>query len=176
MADVDVDSALAAIKSSFDDLMAVAEQCCDTWHTPSAPGKWSPSQVVEHVALALEDSANVVSGTPSEFPAVPRVLRPLVRNFVFNRALKKGAFPNGITTRAFPPSRAPETPAQARLRLDSVLVRFAEACRRRAAAGLRVDSHIFGQVSLEDYVRFQELHTRHHCKQMPVATRQLQNT
>jgi hypothetical protein len=167
----DVNAALAGIRTSFDDLIAAGERCRDTWHTPRAPGKWSPSQVVEHVALALEDSANVVSGTPSEFPAVPRVLRSLVRNFVFNRALKKGAFPNGITTRAFTPSRAPETPAQARLRLDSVLVRFAEACRRRAAAGLKVDSHIFGQVPLEDYVRFQELHTRHHCKQMPATTR-----
>ena len=30
-------------------------------------------------------------------------------------------------------------------------------------------SGAFGTVSLADYARFIEIHTRHHCKQMPAA-------
>ena len=61
-----------------------------------APGKWSPSQVVEHVGLVLEESANVVSGTPSKFPTLPAFVRPMVRRLLFNRVLKKRGIPPGI--------------------------------------------------------------------------------
>jgi hypothetical protein len=136
----DIKTALAGAQSSVNDLIDAAEQCRDTWHTPRAPGKWSPSQIVEHVALALEEAAKVATG----------------------------AFPKGRTTKAFNPPRGAETPAEARRRLESALVRFEEACRRRAASGQKVESTIFGAVPVEDFARFQEAHTRHHCKQMPV--------
>ena len=29
-----------------------------------------------------------------------------------------------------------------------------------------VNSSVFGTVSLRDYVRFSDIHTRHHCRQM----------
>jgi hypothetical protein len=51
-----------------------------TWTVPRAPGKWSPSQVVEHVARIMEESANVVSGARSKFPTLPLVLRPGTRH------------------------------------------------------------------------------------------------
>jgi hypothetical protein len=165
----DVDAALAGMHSSINDLIAAAEKCQSTWHAPRAPGKWSPSQIVEHVARALDESSNVVAGTPSKFPTLPRIVRPLLRRVLFNRVLRTGKFPKGRTSKAFNPPRGPETPAQARVRLESAFVRFDEACRRRVAAGQKVDTSLFGKVSVEDYARFQELHTRHHCRQMPAA-------
>jgi hypothetical protein len=33
------------------------------WTTPRAPGKWSPGQVAEHVALAYEQSGRMVQGS-----------------------------------------------------------------------------------------------------------------
>jgi len=61
----DVRDVLAAHRAAVIDLVAAAERSAATWTTPRAPGKWSPSQVVEHVVRGLEEAANVVSGVPS---------------------------------------------------------------------------------------------------------------
>src|SRR6266571_8206626 len=129
----DVNDVLADNRAAVNDLIAAAEKAGAAWSTPRAPGKWSPSQVVEHVALALEESANVVSGAPSKFPTFPVFLRPLARTLFFNRVLKKKAFPKARTTKAFNPATGPSTPALARIRLERALARFDQECRARAA-------------------------------------------
>jgi hypothetical protein len=166
----DVNDVLAANRAAVLDLVAASERSAATWTTPRAPGKWSPSQVVEHVARGLEEGANVVSGAPS-IPMPPAFLRPLLRLFFFNRILKKDAFPKGFKAhKAMNPTSGPATPAEARVRLEGALARFDEECRRRVASGQHVVSTGFGMVSVEDFVRFNAIHTRHHCKQMPGAT------
>ncbi len=165
----DINDVLAADRAAVSDLVAAAERSAATWTTPRAPGKWSPSQVVEHVARGLDEGANIVSGAPS-IPMPPAFLRPLARLF-FNRILKKGAFPNGFkANKALNPASGPATPAEARVRLEGAFARFDQECRRRAASGQHLVSTGFGRVSVEDLVRFDALHTRHHCKQMPGAT------
>jgi DinB superfamily len=168
----DVNDALAANRAAVLDLVAAAERSAATWTTPRAPGKWSPSQVVEHVAGGLEEGANTVSGAPSpSIPMPPAFLRPLLRLLFFNRILKKGVFPKGFkAVKALDPTSGPATPAEARVRLEGALARFDQECRRRVASGQHVVSTGFGTVSLEDLVRYSALHTRHHCKQMPGAT------
>ena len=165
----DVDAVLAANRAAVSDLIAAAESTGPAWATPRAPGKWSPSQIVEHVARALEESANVVEGAPSKFPSLPSFVRPLARGLLFNRVLKKGAFPKAKTNTACDPASGPPSPIDARARLDGAMARFEKACRARAATGQHVPSAIFGNVTVEDYARFQEVHTRHHRKQMPGA-------
>ena len=164
----DVNDALAANGDAVLDLVAAAERSAATWTTPRAPGKWSPSQVVEHVAGGLEEAANVVSGAPSiPMPPAFLLLRPLAR-LIFNRTLKKGVFPKGFKAhRALNPTSGPATPAEARVRLEGALARFDQECRRRVASGQHVVSTGFGTVSVEDFVRFNAIHTRHHCKQTP---------
>ena len=85
----DVNAVLAANRAAVIDLVAAAERSAATWTTPPAPGKWSPSQVVEHVARGLNEGANIVSGAPS-IPMPPAflllLLRPLAR-LIFNRTL-----------------------------------------------------------------------------------------
>lgn len=164
----DVHTALAANRDAVNELLAAAEASTAAWTTPRAPGKWSPCQIVEHVARTLEESAHVVAGSPSKFPTLPAFIRPLVR-LIFNRVLKKGAFPKARASKAFNPIDGPATPAAGRVRLEAALAEFEKASRARAAAGLKVSHPGFGPVSVEDYARFQELHTRHHCKQMPSA-------
>ena len=166
----DINDVLADNRAAVLDLAAAAERSAPTWTTPRAPGKWSPSQVVEHVAGGLDEAANVVSGAPSSIPLPPAFLRPLLKLF-FNRILKKGVFPKGWKAhKALDPATGPATPAQARVRLEGALARFDQECRRRVASGQHVVSTGFGTVSVEDLVRFSALHTRHHCKQMPGAT------
>lgn len=158
----DLDDVLAANRAAVVDLVAAAEKTAAAWTTPRAPGKWSPSQVVEHIARGLDEAANVVSGAPS-IPLPPAWLRLVARLF-FYRILKKGAFPKGLKAhKAMNPTGGPATPAEARVRLEAALAKFDQECRRRVASGQHLVSTGFGTVSVEDLVRFNAIHTRHHC-------------
>lgn len=163
----DINPPLAGVGAAVADLVAAAERAGAAWTTPRAPGKWSPSQVVEHVARIMEESANVASGTPSKFPTISFVLRPIVRLLVFKRTLWRNAFPKMKAIDAFVPLAGSATPADGRVRLQGALARFEQACRARAASGQDVASTIFGAVPVADFARFQELHVRHHILQMP---------
>lgn len=64
------------------------------------------------------------------------------------------------------PESGPATSAEGRARLETAHHQFDEACRQLASRGERMRPTIFGTVGVEDYVRFMELHTRHHGRQM----------
>jgi hypothetical protein len=147
-------------------MITAADACHATWTTPRAPGKWSPSQVVEHVARSLDESAHEVSGAPTKFPHLPFFLKPVAKALLFNRVLKRNAFPRARTSSAFNPAAGPATPTEARQRLLQALEGFDQVCRSRAATDQQLGSVVFGTVAVTDYVRFQELHTRHHTKQL----------
>src|SRR5450432_828025 len=163
----DLNAALGGLNAAVASLITTADAAASVWTVPRAPGKWSPSQVVEHVARIMEESANVVSGAPSKFPTIPFFIRPIVRVLMFKRILRRNAFLKMKTGEAFDPPLAPLTVAQARARLEGALARFDQACRARAASGQSVSSTIFGSVPVTDFARFQELHVRHHEEQMP---------
>jgi hypothetical protein len=162
----DINTALAASKDAIDQLMAAGERTATAWAAPRAPGKWSPSQIVEHVARSLEESANMAAGRPSKFPRLPGVLHPIVRGLLFKRVLRKAAFAKAKTNKAMDPASGPATPADGRVRLETAHQKFAESCRQTVSNGGRMRTTIFGAVPVEDYVRFMELHTRHHGRQM----------
>jgi DinB superfamily len=162
----DVVEALDGNRVAVNELIAAGERAAGAWTTPRAPGKWSPSQVVEHVARSLEESANVVAGVPSKFPTFPAFVRPLVRGLFFNRVLKTGAFPKAKTNGPFDPVEGPASTAAGRTRLEGALAVFDRECRSRAATGATVASSIFGNVTVADYAKFQEYHTRHHVRQI----------
>ena len=170
----DLAALLAANRDAVDELVRTAEvaEAEGRWTTPRAPGKWSPQQVVEHVAILLEEGGNVIAGRPTQLPTLPAFVRPLAR-LMFKRVLKTGKFAKLKTRRGLDPALAgaagPVDAAAARARLDAALAEFEKACRARAAAGDAVPSGAFGKVSLEDYARFTELHTRHHTHQIPIV-------
>jgi hypothetical protein len=165
----DIETALAASRDAIDQLMVAGERTATAWSAPRAPGKWSPSQIVEHVARSLEESANMAAGRPSKFPKLPAVVHPIVRGLLFKRVLRKAAFPKAKTNKAMNPASGPATLADGRVRLETAHQKFAEACRQAASHRERMRTTIFGAVAVEDYVRFMELHTRHHGKQMADA-------
>jgi len=165
----DIDTALAASRDAVDQMIRAGEQSGAAWNAPRAPGKWSPSQVVEHVARGLEEGANTAAGRPSKLAMPPAVVLPIVRliaRFMFKRVLRKAAFPTGFKAhKALNPASGPATPAEGRIRLETAHQKFEEACRRSAADG-RPMTTLFGSVLVQDFVRYSELHTRHHSKQM----------
>ena len=160
----EIDTALAANRDAVEQLIRAGEQSGAAWSTPRAPGKWSPSQIVEHVARGLEEGANIVAGRPT-LPIPPAIVR-LIARFIFKRVLRKAAFPTGFKAlKALDPASGPATPAEGRIRLETAYQKFDEVCRRIAAEGGPITT-IFGSVPLQDVVRFNELHTRHHINQM----------
>ena len=162
----DLNTALAGSRAALEQLIAAADRSGAKWTTPRAAGKWSPSQVVEHVARTLEESGKHVKGEPSAFPSLPALVRPLIRGLFFNRVLKKNAFINSKTFKAINPIAGPNTPADGRARLQQAHEAFDSACR---GAGARFTHTSFGNISTADYARFQALHTLHHTKQIPGA-------
>ena len=161
----DIDTALAASRDAVDQLIRAGEQSGAAWIAPRAPGKWSPSQIVEHVARGLEESVNMATGRPSKVPMPPAVVR-LIGRFIFKRVLRKATFPKGYKAhKALNPASGPATPAEGRIRLETAHQKFDEACRRIEADGRPIAS-FFGSVPAQDFVRFSELHTRHHSKQI----------
>ena len=162
----DINTALEASKEAIERLIVTGERCGPAWNAPRAPGKWSPSQIIEHVARSLEESANMAAGRPSKFPKLPAVVHPLLRGFLFTRVLRKGAFPKARTNKAMNPVSGPATAAEGRARLETAHEAFDAACRQLASHGEPMRTTIFGAVPVADYVRFMELHTRHHRKQM----------
>jgi hypothetical protein len=165
----DLNSALAASKEAIEHLIASGERTGPAWAVARAPGKWSPSQIVEHVARSLEESANMAAGRPSTFPRLPAVVHPVVRGLLFKRVLRKAAFPKAKTNKAMDPAAGPATPADGRARLERAHESFDQACRQLVSRGECMRTTIFGAVAVEDYIRFMELHTRHHGKQIGSA-------
>jgi hypothetical protein len=164
----EIDSVLAASREAVHRLIATAALTGAAWATPPAPGKWSPSQIVEHVARSFDASVNVASGQPSGFPRLPAIVHPILR-ILFRRILKKGALPKGKTSKAMNPMDGPATPADGRARLEAAHDRYETACRQLAARGEPMRTPMFGPVPVEDFVRFMELHTRHHDRQMSTS-------
>ena len=166
----ELEVSLAGVHAAVGALLGTADRVGSAWKIPRAPGKWSPSQVVEHVARIMEESAKVVDGVPSAFPTIPVLLRPVARLLVFRRILRRKSFLNMKAAEAMDPPTGSPTPKDARVRLEVVRTQFERACRARAANGQDVASTIFGAVSAADFARFQELHVRHHHLQLPGAS------
>jgi Protein of unknown function (DUF1569) len=161
-----LDQALADSRDAVEHLIASSEQRAAEWAAPRGPGKWSPSQLVEHVARSLEESAHMAAGQPSKFPNLPAILHPVLRAVLFKRVLRNGAFPKAKTNPAMNPASGPASPAEGRARLETAHQTFAAAARQSMAHAGRLRTTMFGAVAVEEYVRFMELHTRHHAKQL----------
>lgn len=165
----ELDTSLGGVHTAVAAFLATSDQVGAAWKIPRAPGKWSPSQVVEHVSRLMDESAKVAIGEPSAFPTVNRFVRPIARLLVFKRILRRKSFLKMKTIEPLDPQFGSPTPKEARVRLEAVLGRFDRACRTRAATRQKVASSIFGPVSVEDFARYQALHVRHHHQQLPGA-------
>jgi len=140
------------------------------WAHPRAPGKWSPGQVTEHVALAYELSRGLLHGS---FPgkAAPRILRPFIRAFFLTPVLKRGRFgPGNKSPEPFRPTGSPASPEALTARLEAAAGAFETDLAAAARSGQdSIDHPFFGQVPLAEYARLQAIHTQHHRGQLSPA-------
>jgi hypothetical protein len=137
------------------------------WLRPRAPGKWSPAQVTEHIAIAYEVARAVVEGTYSG-RAAPRIVRLVIRAIGFNPIVRSGRFRRGTKAPAiFQPTESPASVGDLTGRLEAAAGGFVAAVEAAARQGQAVVDHpFFGRVALPDYTRLQAIHTRHHHEQL----------
>ena len=138
-----------------------------SWLQPRAPGKWSPAQVTEHVAIAYEVARSVVDGSYSG-RAAPRIVQVLIRTIGFNPIVRTGRFKKGTKAPAFfQPTATPASVAELTARLEHAANGFIDAVEAAASQGRAIANHpFFGRVPLPDYTRLQAIHARHHREQL----------
>jgi hypothetical protein len=166
----DLTAALQAHHQAVDDFVAAANAVPSAlWGEARATGKWSPGQVAEHVALAYEVNRRVLHGT-APGAAAPRLLRPLIRTFLLNPVLRRGGFiPGSKSPKVFRPGASPALPAELLTRLRAAADAFEVDAAAAANAGATIDHPFFGRLPLIDFVRLQEIHPRHHRRQVAPA-------
>jgi hypothetical protein len=122
---------------------------------------------VEHVALAYETNTGVLHGRAPM--TAPRWLRPLIRTLGLKPVLRRGRFiPGSKSPRVFRPGPVPAPPGQLLQRLAAAASAFeADAA---ALPSETLDHPFFGRLRLSDFVRLQEIHTRHHRGQLSPAS------
>lgn len=161
--------ALHAHREAVDGFLAAARDVpAARWSQPRAPGKWSPGQVVEHLALGYEVNRGVLRGE-SPGAAPPRFLRPLIRRFLLGPVLRRGRFiPGSRTSAALRPGASPAAPTELLGRLRAAAEAFEADVGSLGVA--TIDHPFFGRLPLADLVRLQEIHARHHRGQLaPVS-------
>jgi len=137
------------------------------WTEPRATGKWSAGQVVEHVVLSYEVNRGVLRGMPPPMTA-PRWVRPLIRRFLLQPVLRRGRFfPGSRSPKALRPSPVPGPPEPLIDRFQAAASAFeADAT---ALGHATIEHPFFGRLPVGDFVRLQEIHTRHHRGQLSAA-------
>jgi len=154
---------LAHARAAVNAFLDAADGSASSWNTPVAPKKWTPAQIVEHVARALEEAAKDMHGERSRMMQVPAPLQ-FVTRIMFRRVVRTDSLFRAKTNSAMNPVDGPANPASARARMEAAWEEF-------RAARLRVTDHarsrVFGRVRIEDYVRFQAIHALHHLAQLP---------
>jgi hypothetical protein len=131
-------------------------------------GKWTPAQIVEHLAISMNSSADKFEHRRDYAPMTPR-RRGLVERLAKFAILGVQWYPQGfrapeITTPAAGVSRsAAEADFRNGLRRWEALERELLPARRR---DLLVKHPRLGDLTLEEWMRFHVVHARHHAKQI----------
>ena len=147
-------------------LDAVRAVPADDWAEPRAPGKWSPAQVVEHVALVYELGLKLLKGTAKD-PSAPRWLRPLIGMIIRRTVLRTGRFMKSKTAAPFHPKGAPAPRDALVARLEEASRAFERSAVQEVESGRSTFDHpAFGRFGVADYVQFQAHHTKHHQAQL----------
>lgn len=88
-----IEDAIAENRDAAKRFLATARGVAkEKWAQPVAPGKWSPAQIVDHIAVATEVALRAIKGDAS-MGSIPWILRVIPRKFGFEPTLKKGRFP-----------------------------------------------------------------------------------
>lgn len=137
------------------------------WHR-APPGKWSPAQIVHHLAISVDGSSRVFQERRAKPPMRrrPRPLRQRLWHFVY---IDVGWIPSGrrapdvTEPAAHPDARAVERQLRDGVTRFLALARELLPARR---ADLFVRHPVFGDLTLLEWLRFHVRHCGHHARQI----------
>ncbi len=137
------------------------------------PGKWSPAEIVDHLATAMENSAKGFASRVDK-PPMRRRPRSVAQRLAHVALLGVGWFPRGRkapeTTR---PAARPDRAATER-RLRAGVEAFLDLERRLVparASDLFLKHPVLGDLTLPEFMRFHVRHAQHHRKQIVARLR-----
>lgn len=137
------------------------------WHR-APPGKWTPAQIVHHLAISVDGSSRVFQERRAK-PAMRRRPRPLRQRIAHVLYIDIGWIPTGRRAPEVTlPAERPDPGAVARQLRDGV-TRFLTLAREllpARRADLFVRHPAFGDLTLPEWLRFHVRHCRHHAKQI----------
>ena len=138
----------------------------DWYKTPQ--GKWSPAQIVHHLAISLELSGRTFEARRGK-PPMRRRARTARERLGYFLTLQIGWMPSGRDApSATQPAERPDARAVERQFRDGV-ARFVSLERELLPArghDLFVKNPAFGDLTLPEWLRFHVRHCAHHAKQI----------
>ncbi len=165
----DIEKVIAENRKATEHFLATARNVAKAkWEQPVAEGKWSPAQIVDHIAVTTEVALKAINGDPS-MGSIPKFLRFIPRKLGFDPTIKKGRFPEKQRGPAiFAPSKDHPAYETSATKLERAMVALETHVRNLMAHNQHSFEHtFFGHVSIADYIRFGTLHTEHHERQLP---------
>lgn len=138
------------------------------WVRPTAPGKWSPAEIAEHVRLSFEILLADLHGERAMRVLLPAWQRVPLRWLMVPRIIRTGEFPKGARApKEIRPTPTSATQAEALARVKSAADQFADVCARVTRPRSRRVTHAyFGGITLPTALRFIARHTQHHERQL----------
>jgi uncharacterized damage-inducible protein DinB len=140
----------------------------DAWARPRAPGKWSPAQVAEHLALGyLALLRELTEGVPMRYRA-PRWMRAVLRWVLLPHALFHRSLPvRAVAPREMRPSDTHPGRGEVLPRLREAAERFERALDDARGGGeTRLTHPYFGTLTPVRMLRFAAVHLEHHRRQL----------
>jgi Protein of unknown function (DUF1569) len=139
------------------------------WITPREPGKWTPAQIAEHLAITYEYGRTLAEGKATG--GIPFFLKPIARRMILDSTLKAGRFTRkGRTPKMFEPSATPPAASVVLSRLENALAGFERAVQSGLPESRQTLDHpFFGKIATTDYMRLQAIHARHHHAQLAAS-------
>ncbi len=168
----DWEGAMMAHDAAVTHLVAAAQAVSpDRWAVAPAPGKWSPAEVMVHVALTYEHLTREQQGTATIPVLLPRWKAWMLRRFILPRLLAGRPLPPGVRApREVRPGGELPDPRAAVARLESATAAWASAMAQNHRRGGGQSIHpFFGALPLPTMLRFVALHTTHHRRQLERA-------
>ncbi len=139
----------------------------DEWQR-APTGKWTPAQIVEHLAIGIDGSARKFDERRDR-PPMTRRPRRLIERIASVSILGLGWYPQGFKAPKGTVPAAGITRAEAEAHFREGIVRW-EALERdllpRRPGDLFLRHPRLGDLTMPEWVRFHEVHARHHAKQI----------
>ncbi len=142
------------------------------WTVPPKPGKWSPSEIAQHLVISYEPALAELDGGAGFALALPWWKCAALRWTVLPRILD-GRFPKGAPApREARPRVGAASPGEAARALRENAERFeSRLVEAHAVRSVRLTHAYFGKLTAPQILKLVAVHAAHHREQFPSPAR-----